>query len=76
MVNNLNIRLGNVGIVETGISYGNMNAAKRFYPETYSAEDRSKAFMENRLKVGKDFGFDDLISSIFFKYYFTKKKRE
>lgn len=53
-----NIRLGNVGIVETGISHGNMNTAKRFFPETYTAEDRKKAFLENRLKVGEEFGFD------------------
>lgn len=58
MVNNLNIRLGNVDIVETGISYGNMNTAKKFFPENYTAEDRQQAFLENRLRVGSDFGFD------------------
>ena len=56
MINN--IRLGNVGIVETGISYGNMNTAARFYPEGTSAEERQRIFMERRMKVGEDFGFD------------------
>ena len=57
MIKNLNIN-NNVRIIETGISYGNMNTGKRFYPEDYSAEDRSKAFMDHRMKAGKDFGFD------------------
>ena len=56
MVKNLN--LGRVGIVETGILYGNMNTAKAFYPENYTAEDRKNAFLEHRLKAGEDFGFD------------------
>ncbi len=58
MVKNLNIRFGNVGIVETGISYGNMNAAARFYPEGTSDEEIKRIFMERRIKVGEDFGFD------------------
>lgn len=58
MINNLNVRFGNVGIVETGISYGNMNTAKRFFPEEYTTEDRKKVFLDHRLKAGEDFGFD------------------
>jgi copper oxidase (laccase) domain-containing protein len=57
-VKNLDIRFGNAKIVETGISYGNMNTAAKFYPEDYTVEDRKKAFLEHRLKAGEDFGFD------------------
>lgn len=63
MIRHLDIRIGNIRsgsavVVETGIAHGNMNTAKRFFPENYTAEDRQKAFLENRLKVGEEFGFD------------------
>ena len=50
--------IGNAKIVETGIEYGNMNTAKAFYPENYTAEDRKNAFLEHRLSAGEGFGFD------------------
>ena len=58
MIRNLDVRFGNIGIVETGIAYGNMNTASRFFPEGMSREDRERLFMERRLKAGEDFGFD------------------
>ena len=58
MIKNLNVNYENIGIVETGISYGNMNAAARFFPEGLSSEKRAKIFMERRIKAGEDFGFD------------------
>ena len=50
--------LYNVKIVETGIKYGNMNTASRFFPEGMSAEEREKIFLDRRLRAGEDFGFD------------------
>ncbi|MBR2678436.1 MAG: laccase domain-containing protein [Bacilli bacterium] len=58
MIKNVRVNSGKFRIVETGIAYGNMNTAKRFYPEDYTVEDRQRAFLSHRLKAGKDFGFD------------------
>ena len=57
-MNKNNDLLYNVGIVETGINYGNMNTSKRFFPEGTSQEDRERIFLDRRLRVGDDFGFD------------------
>lgn len=45
-------------IVETGNFYGNMNTQAKFYPEGMSAEERAKVFLERRMEVGEDYGFD------------------
>ena len=58
MIISARVNSGKFGIVETGISYGNMNTAKSFYPEDYTLEDRQRAFLEHRLRAGADFGFD------------------
>ena len=31
---------------------------KAFFPEDYSIEDRRNAFMNSRMLLGKDYGFD------------------
>lgn len=51
------MRNGYVRYVETGNKYGNMNTAKAFYPEDYTAEDRKRAFNEHRLAAASDYGF-------------------
>ena len=56
MINNL--QLGKAQLIETGRLYGNMNTAKMFYPENYTAEQRKEAFMNARMNLGKDYGFD------------------
>lgn len=53
-----NLMLGNATLIETGMLYGNMNTAKAFYPENYTPEQRKEAFMNARMKLGKDYGFD------------------
>ena len=52
------LKLGNVQLIETGKLYGNMNTAKAFYPEDYTPEQRKEAFMNARMALGKDYGFD------------------
>lgn len=47
-----------VKVVETGKRFGNMNTQARFYPEELSGEERAKIFLERRMKVGKEYGFD------------------
>ena len=47
-----------VKIIETGKTYGNMNTQSRFFPEGLSEEDCAKLFLENRMKLGRNFGFD------------------
>ena len=56
MINNL--KIGNAQLIETGRLYGNMNTNKAFFPEDYSIEDRRNAFMNSRMLLGKDYGFD------------------
>ena len=58
MIRCARVNSGKFGIVETGIAHGNMNTAKRFYPESYTAEDRERAFLEHRLRAGAEFGFN------------------
>lgn len=53
-----NLKLGNLYLIETGRLYGNMNTAKAFYPEHYTAEERKEAFINARIKLGNDYGFD------------------
>ncbi len=53
-----NLKLGNLNLIETGKLYGNMNTGKAFFPESFTAEDRSKAFMDSRMILGNDYGFD------------------
>jgi len=48
----------NLQIFETGKLYGNMNTNKAFYPENFSAEERAKDFLERRIILGNDKGFD------------------
>lgn len=50
--------LGDLKIIETGKLYGNMNTVKAFYPEDYTHEQRKEAFMNARMKLGNDYGFD------------------
>ena len=45
-------------LFQTHISDGNMNAAARFYPEGMSAEQRAKIFLERRIALGKQNGFN------------------
>ncbi len=56
-----NLRLGNLfelQLVESGKLYGNMNTAKAMFEEGLSFEQREKKFLENRLALGRDYGFD------------------
>ena len=55
-----NLTLGNhaIEILETGSHYGNMNTARAFYPDDYTPQDKWSEFLQRRIKVGKDFGFD------------------
>lgn len=48
----------NLQIFEAGRLYGNMNTNKAFYPENFSAADRQKDFLERRIILGNDKGFD------------------
>lgn len=48
----------NLEIFETGKLYGNMNTNKAFYPENFSKEDIQKDFLERRIILGNDKGFD------------------
>ncbi len=50
--------MSNKKIIETGKKFGHMNMSARFFPEEMSAEERAKIFLERRLKVGEEFGFD------------------
>lgn len=50
--------MNNVKIIETGNRFGNMNAAKAFYPDGYTQEERLKDFLNRRMLVGKMYGFD------------------
>ena len=45
-------------VFNTNRAYGNMNAAKAFYPEGMSAEERSAAARANRSKIAEEVGFD------------------
>ena len=58
MVKNLQFNSNLLHIIETGKLYGNMNTAKSFYPDSYTPEDRKRVFLERRMKLGKDVGFD------------------
>lgn len=63
MVKDLNIieKMGHirkVQLIETGNRFGNMNTAKKFFLEDYSPEQRKAAFLENRMKAGRHYGFD------------------
>ena len=48
----------NLKVFETGKKYGNMNTAKAFYPEELTAAERKEIFMDRRMKLGRDQGFD------------------
>ena len=54
MIKNLNVNYENIGIVETGISYGNMNTAARFFPEGLSSEERAKILEEIKHSSSND----------------------
>lgn len=47
-----------VKIFEAGRKYGNMNTAERFYPEGMTVEGRSRSFLQKRLQLGNEYGFD------------------
>jgi hypothetical protein len=55
MIKNLSV---NLAVFETGNKFGNMNTSAKFYPETYTAEERAQAFLNHRLAAAKEFGFD------------------
>lgn len=57
-INRLKIEAGGIEIIESGKLYGNMNTAKEFFPEGCSEELRKKIFLDNRLALGRDYGFD------------------
>lgn len=48
----------NVKIIDIGKQYGNMNTNKSFYPEYFTPEMRKESFMNRRIQLGEDFGFD------------------
>ncbi len=48
----------NIVIVESGNKYGNMNTSKSFYPESFTREMIEERFLQNRLELGFDYGFD------------------
>lgn len=48
----------NVGRVETGNKYGNMNTNSKFYPEGMTIEERKLDFLKRRIALGKKLGFD------------------
>ena len=52
------MRNGYIKYVETGNKYGNMNTAKPFYPDYFTAEDRKNAFLEHRIAAASEYGFD------------------
>lgn len=43
-------------LIETGNRYGYMNAAS--FPKEWSQEEKKEAFIENRIKAGRAYGFD------------------
>ena len=45
-------------ILETGNRYGNMNTGEAFYPAGYTLNMRKGEFLDRRIRVGKDSGFD------------------
>lgn len=45
-------------ILDIGNQYGNMNTAESFYPKEMTLEERQKAFLERRIKLGLEKGFD------------------
>ena len=53
-----NLQLHNIGIIETGNKYGNMNTNSAFYPMGFTAEDRKRVFLNRRIRAGNDYGFD------------------
>ena len=47
-----------IKIFETGINNGVMSRNKKFYPESLTEEEIKKIFLETRINVGKNYGFD------------------
>ena len=45
-------------VFNTNRTYGNMNAAKAFYPEGMSAQERNAIARANKLKIAEEVGFD------------------
>ena len=50
--------MSSIKIIETGIAWGNMNTAPRFYPENWTREDRTNDFLMRRIDLGDTYGFD------------------
>lgn len=48
----------NLNIFNSNMTHGNMNTASRFYSEGMTKEEIKKDFLERRIKLGKEFGFD------------------
>ena len=48
----------NFAVLDIGKQYGNMNTAAAFYPKEMTLEERQKDFLERRIKLGEQFGFD------------------
>lgn len=48
----------NVRIIESGKRFGNMNTMAKFFPEGLSFEERNALFLDNRMAMGKAYGFD------------------
>lgn len=49
----------NIGVIDIGgIEYGNMNTNPAFYPEGTALEECKKIFLNRRIKLGNERGFD------------------
>ncbi len=53
-----NISLGDVKIIDIGNKFGSMNTKAKFFPEGLSAEERKAIFLNRRMAVGREYGFD------------------
>lgn len=53
-----NLKFGNLSIIESGACFGNMNTQKAFYPESFTKEEIKNDFLERRILLGNEYGFD------------------
>lgn len=50
--------MSKIRIVDVGKKFGNMNTAKRFYPDWMTKEEIREDFMRRRLEMGEHYGFN------------------